>query len=628
MIFINLERGEKMKYERISREELIGEFKKMHQELKKLRLEHECEHDIFELKRTQEQLQYRLAIEETVANVCRLLLVPGEPDINEVLKILGEMVAVNRVYIFEIRENGMKMDNTYEWCVLGTSPEIDNLQDLDTGIFPWWMDKLIKGETIAINNVNIMPPEASAEQGILQAQNIQSLLVVPIYSVKRELLGYMGFDDTEKCRQWIKEDIQALNVVMEILGSFWERRQAEKKLQLSEARYRAVVEDQTELICRFLVDGTITFVNDAFYRYFNNNYKDFIGKNLMTLLSEEVGEIFQETLETLSQEDTLAVRTVQVKKSAEEFAWIEYTGRMIIDKEDKFSEYQVVGHDITEKRQMEVKVALMNKMEAVGQLAAGIAHEINTPLQYAVDNNRFLQDVFADFISLVKDYRSELWERDEIKEILPVLVDSLKKKEEEIELDYLLAEIPLAIEQTLEGLQRVKKLVLTMKEFSHPGIKEKQLADINQGIEASVVMSCNEWKYFAELKTHLDNALPKIPCVIDEINQVILNMIINATDAIKEAVKREFYKKGKIEIQTEVRDDYVNISISDNGIGIAESIQDRIFEPFFTTKDIGKGTGQGLTIAHDIVVNKHGGIINLSSEENHGTTFIISLPLF
>jgi signal transduction histidine kinase len=191
---------------------------------------------------------------------------------------------------------------------------------------------------------------------------------------------------------------------------------------------------------------------------------------------------------------------------------------------------------------------------------------------------------------------------------------------------YLLEEIPKAIEQTLEGVTRVSTLVSAMKEFSHPGTKEKVLLDINHAINSTITVARNEWKYVANMETDLDPSLPLIPCQPGEFNQVILNLIVNAAHAIGDVVREEGTDKGNIKIQTKNCLDWAEIRVQDSGSGIPEGVRTRIFDPFFTTKEIGKGTGQGLAIARSVVVDKHGGTIHFETETGIGTTFVIRLP--
>jgi signal transduction histidine kinase len=265
-------------------------------------------------------------------------------------------------------------------------------------------------------------------------------------------------------------------------------------------------------------------------------------------------------------------------------------------------------------------------MEAIGQLAAGIAHEINTPTQFVGDNTRFLQDAFDDLMQIVEIYQ-ELIDAAKSKSLTTALIQNAEEHIEEIEIQYLKEEIPVAIQHTLKGVDRIAKIVQAMKIFSHPGRTEKEPIDINDEIEKTITITRNEWKYVAELITDLDPSLSSVPCFRAEFNQVILNLIVNAAHAIGEANKDNCSQKGTIRISTRQDDNWAKIRISDTGSGIPEDIQHKIFDLFFTTKEPGKGTGQGLAISHSVIVDKHNGTITLETKEGKGTTFIIGLPL-
>lgn len=246
-------------------------------------------------------------------------------------------------------------------------------------------------------------------------------------------------------------------------------------------------------------------------------------------------------------------------------------------------------------------------LASIGQLAAGVAHEINTPIQYVGDNTRFLQHSFTNMMEYIKNEPSN-------------------NNASNIDVKYLSQEIPLAIQQSLEGIGRVSDIVKTMKDFSHPGASEKIPTDLNRCLQNTINISKNEWKYFAQVNTEFDPDLPLIPCVRNEINQVFLNLILNAAHSIEMKESKGEQIKGKIDILTRKDDKYTEIRITDTGIGIPDSIKSRIFEPFFTTKEVGKGTGQGLSIAYTIVSN-HNGQISFESTVGQGTTFIIRLPI-
>jgi signal transduction histidine kinase len=266
------------------------------------------------------------------------------------------------------------------------------------------------------------------------------------------------------------------------------------------------------------------------------------------------------------------------------------------------------------------------KLESIGQLAAGIAHEINTPTQYVGDNVRFLQTSFEDINRVLRQYElfKEAFQEGRTGDSLIQKVDEAIQ---EADLDYLTEEIPKAFQQTLDGLDRVSRIVHSMKAFAHPGKEEKVLTDLNRAIETTLVVARNEWKYVADVQTDLEPSLPLVSCIPGEINQVLLNILVNAAQAVAEVVGDGANGKGTITITTRRDNSWVEIRISDTGKGIPEGVRSRIFDPFFTTKEVGKGTGQGLAISHTAIVGKHQGSLSFNTEINRGTTFIIRLPL-
>ena len=286
----------------------------------------------------------------------------------------------------------------------------------------------------------------------------------------------------------------------------------------------------------------------------------------------------------------------------------------------------ILGRDITERKFLESQLTQAQKLEGIGQLAAGIAHEINTPMQYVGDNTRFLEDSFTDLMTLLQQY-GRLHEQAEKGHVDPETVAAIRTIIDEADVAYLGEEIPQAIQQSLEGVTRVTKIVRAMREFSHPGVEEKAAVDINTSIESTVTICRNEWKYVAEMVTDFDSSLPPVLCLPGELNQVFLNLIINAAHAIGDVVGEDAAEKGTITVGTRRRGDWVEIFVQDTGGGIPDEIRDRVYDPFFTTKEVGKGTGQGLAIARSVIVDKHGGALSLETERGVGTTFTIRLPL-
>ncbi len=271
---------------------------------------------------------------------------------------------------------------------------------------------------------------------------------------------------------------------------------------------------------------------------------------------------------------------------------------------------------------MEVTLRHAQKMESIGQLAAGIAHEINTPIQYIGDNLRFMLGAVEELLGALDALPPEVPGGAGMDDGTRTFRDRLQAAD----MDYLRKELPKAARQSLEGVARVSKIVGAMKEFSHPGSESRTTADLNRAIESTVAVSRNEWKYVADLDLELDPLLQPVPCYPGEINQVVLNLIVNAAHAIGDTVGHSG-QKGRITIRTRSEAGQVVIQIEDTGAGIPEAIRDRIFDPFFTTKGVGKGTGQGLAIAHSVVVDKHGGTIGFETELGQGTLFTIHLPI-
>jgi PAS domain S-box-containing protein len=313
--------------------------------------------------------------------------------------------------------------------------------------------------------------------------------------------------------------------------------------------------------------------------------------------------------------------------------WISFHGTVYSDTQKRPVRMMGLVLDITEVKQAEderkmtdAQNSLSQKLESVGRLAAGIAHEINTPMQFISDKTQFLKSSLSSLTEVLTAYRGEI-ETIASGDSAGAALTRLRAVEEEKEMNYLLEEIPKTFSETMSGLQRVTQIIKSLKEFSHPNKSSKQPADLNKAINTTITVSRHEWKYVAEVVPELDPDLPMIPVRIDEINQVVLNLIVNASHAIGDALKQRVNAKGIIAIRTRQENDSVVIEVEDNGTGIPDSAQSHIFEPFFTTKGVGKGTGQGLAIIRTIVVKNHGGTISFTTEPGKGTTFHVRLPL-
>jgi signal transduction histidine kinase len=295
---------------------------------------------------------------------------------------------------------------------------------------------------------------------------------------------------------------------------------------------------------------------------------------------------------------------------------IEQTSLQLVDRNQRLE------HDLLEIKRLELELRQTDKLRAVGQLASGIAHEINTPIQFAGDSVHFLRGAFNDLVELTRKGETLAQAVEAGADSGPALA-AYKSAVTEADPDYLLEELPKAFEQTVEGLKRVAQIVMAMKEFGRPDQREKILADINRCVHSTLTVAHNELKYAADIQLELADLRP-VPCYPGQLSQVILNLLVNAAHAVSDRFGEG--GRGRICVRTWQEPDGVVVSVSDNGTGIAEELRERVFEPFFTTKSLGRGTGQGLAISRSIVVEKHGGALTFDSRVGQGTTFYVRLP--
>ncbi|MGO9954724.1 MAG: sensor histidine kinase [Solirubrobacteraceae bacterium] len=299
-----------------------------------------------------------------------------------------------------------------------------------------------------------------------------------------------------------------------------------------------------------------------------------------------------------------------------------------VSSEDRFHRVQAVLFDVTaakhaelKRERLELDLRLSQKLEAVGQLAAGIAHEINTPIQFIGDSVAFLEQAASDLIALTAMYR-ELLACEEIdrSERQRVALSA----EEDCDLEYLIERVPAACSRALDGIESVSSIVRAMRQFGHPST-QRTSTDINEALRTTLIVSRNEYKYVADVGLDLGE-LPTVMANASDLNQVFLNLIVNAAHAIQSR-EQDSGRRGMITICTREAGAGVVISIGDTGCGIDPEVTERVFDPFFTTKPVGRGTGQGLAISHKIIVERHHGTIGFEPNPSGGTTFTITLPL-
>jgi PAS domain S-box-containing protein len=401
-----------------------------------------------------------------------------------------------------------------------------------------------------------------------------------------------------------------------------------------QAKFKTIFENSPEGIFQTSTDGHFLVANSALASI----YGYATPKDLIEQMTDIQSQLYVAPNRRLEFQTQMEAESVvrgfesEIKCKDGSSKWISETACRVTKVDGSLLYYQGFVVEITaqkkaekERDSMETQLRHAQKLEAVGHLAAGIAHEINTPIQYIGDNLHFIEESCSAWGQLFHDYQ-QLVAAVQTKSVTPELTSALELSSKTMDVDFLNQEIPKSVQQSLKGVATISKIVGAMKEFSHPGTQEKVGVDLNHAIETTLTVSSNQWKYIANVETDFAADLPKVRCHPSEINQVFLNLIVNAAHAIGDVVKSVEGSKGTITISTRQAGPWVDIKIADTGTGIPESAQHRIFEPFFTTKEVGKGTGQGLAIAWSIVVDKHCGQLSFESTVGQGTTFTIRLP--
>ena len=437
-----------------------------------------------------------------------------------------------------------------------------------------------------------------------------------------------ALDREQQARQQAEQRLKQKH--HELFKAHQELKQLADSLCEQNQRHQAILEAAAEGIITFDENGIVESLNPAAERIFGFSAEEVIG-GAVDRLAPGLQDSAVDGAAKRSPADVVALsqalgpeHEVQgCRKDGSSFPMEIAISRVEIGEHRFFTG---IVRDVSRRKLLEGQLAHALKMESVGQLAAGIAHEINTPIQYVGDNVRFLHEAFErieQLLSVYEQLETSCRSNESVEKWLKFLDEFAVDRD----MRFLRDEVPAAIEQTFEGTERVASIVRAMREFSHPGGKRKQEIDLHRAIQGTMVVCRNEWKYVAKMVTDFDPRMPLVPCLPAEVNQAILNLIVNAAHAIAEVIGTSPKEPGKIMIRTNVVGRFAEIRVSDTGGGIPESHQSRVFDPFFTTKSVGRGTGQGLSVVYSVVVEKHGGSVDFVTREGEGTTFIMRLPL-
>ncbi|MDH5383774.1 MAG: PAS domain S-box protein, partial [Candidatus Aminicenantes bacterium] len=576
----------------------------------------QLQQEVTDRKKAEEVTATRLRYEEGLAACSRTLLTGTETKegLSEALGYLLKAANASRVYFFENFEDeveGLCMRLKHENCAEGTKCRSDSARPQHTPYkqgFDRWRKLLSKGEPIK-GKVETFP---SAEREILESQNILSILILPI-TVDEEWCGYIGFDDVKKKREWSDEDIRSLRTASEMIGVYIETKRFEEALRVSEERFRSLVENANDIIYSLTPKGEITYISPKATDITGYDVSYLLGKNIFTLLHPDdiksSIEWFQSGLQKKERQSSLEFRLMHKDGSVR---WFVTQSSVIHEEEGDIMEIIGVAHDFTEVkkilndlekanqhlRETQAQLVQSAKMASLGKLVAGIAHEINTPIG-AVNS---MQDTLFRALEKLKNTIETQYPKEEKK------VSKLKAN---------LKVIDESKKVINSGTERVINVVKRLRSFARLDEAELKTVDIHEGLEDTLTLIHHDIKHNIQVKKTYGN-LPPIACYPGRLNQVFLNILVNAKQAIK--------GKGNIDITTYTKQKKVFIEIKDNGVGIDKEHLKKVFDPGFTTKGVGVGTGLGLSICYQIMQD-HQGEILVESEVNKGTTFTVVLPM-
>lgn len=583
--------------------------------------------DINDRRKREEELQTKLAVQDALSRLYALLVSPEKTivDISDALyeESRGLTGAQYALCATIDPDNGSLIPHTLDRllgkdCRMSSPKKLRFLPD-DSGKYPaLWGHCLNEKTAFFTNEPQMHVSSEGTPKGHIQ---IQQFLAVPVILGDRKA-GLIALANKEA--GFGEQDLANIQEMARYYGLAIQGIEAQQELSRSEKRYRHLVESMNEGIVILGEDGAITFVNSLICEMLGLPRSEILGKHLHDFVDSANQDYIVERMKNTSPEQGGNYELLLHNANGDKvFTLVSPTP--LLDEDDLFRGVIAVVTNITELKILETKLLQAQKLESIGQLAAGIAHEINTPTQYVDNNIRFLQenmDGLLDLVAVALKLTGFVQKGDQQSAI-----QELARLLDEHDYHMLLEEVPEALEDSLNGLDRIAKIVQSVKQLAHPGRAEKEYLNINDAVKSTVTVATNEWKYVADLTMDLDEDAPLILGYRAELNQVFLNLIINSAQSIQEKMGASQTEKGAIAISTKKVGAVVQIQVADTGMGIPESIREKVFDPFFTTKEVGKGTGQGLAISYSVIQEQHGGELSFESQEGEGTTFTILLPV-
>lgn len=621
--------------------------------------------DVTQIKRAETLISRTAAFQkiiiELAVNFINRPIAELDQGLDEALALVANFYGVDRACIFSYDYAMEALNVSHEWSSPGTPSIREHIQNTPSSLFPGVVETHRAGKYMLIPSVASLPADAPLRKA-LEALGTKSVISMPLFHEKT-CFGFVSFASINKEISWSENDIDLLVVTAGLLANARLRRLHEQSLMearaIAEEAYNVMEKRIAERTCE-LANANIRLKSEITRRKQLIGDLETIqsaisailvavdGKGLVTRWSSAaekafdlpasrvLGSIFYSLPlswdwdivhgcvgECMSKKETSRVNNLRYANAAGRESILMLSVSPLFSKSRAEAGYLVLGEDVTEIKTLEAQLSQAAKMEAVGQLAAGIAHEINTPTQYVSDSVTFIREVFQELSTLfapAEAFSTASTPPD------PAVTEKMQMALRDIDFGFIQREMPSTFSRIETGIDKISAIVRAMNRFAHSGQNEKKMTDIGELLENALTISQNEWKYVAKLEKDLDQNLGCLMCHPGDISQVFLNVIINAAHAIEDTVRGKS-KKGAIFVSTRKAGEWAEIRIRDTGTGIPEHARGKIFNLFFTTKTIGKGTGQGLAIAYNTIVNKHGGEITFDSKPGEGTTFIIRLPM-
>ncbi len=567
------------------------------------------------------RLRDRIDTERLLADMSRkfisLPIAETGPAIKQAIGEIGMALGVDRSYVSHFSMNEKKVISTHGWCHHGVPPRIDKLDGMVIESLPWFAARLRNREIIEIFSVADLPSEASVEKEQWQADQIQSLICVPMVYGK-SLRGFVGFDAVREKRVWDKEDIRLLQMVGEIIFNAMAKERTETSLRESEQRFRTVVNASQDAMIVFDPAGTITLFNSSAEKTFNSLQIEVIGQPFDHLIPEKYRKVVHQHIQLLVAPN--GPRDV-IEKTIELYALRRNNQSFPVELSLSVGQLEgdpfvlAVIRDITERRRIQEMMIQSEKMLSVGGLAAGMAHEINNPLA------AIMQSAQVVIQRTSKNLPANLVAARECGVDMAVIEKYMD-----------IREIFKLLSSINDSGVRAAQIVENMLSFSRKSSYSFEQHSLSHILDDTVKLASSDYDLkkkhdFRQIKIvrEYDTELPTVSCEKTKIQQVILNLLKNAAEAMSE--QNETGDDSQIVLRLFREENMARIEVEDNGPGINKETRKRIFEPFFTTKRVGEGTGLGLSVSYFIIRENHGGNIAVESVPQKGTRFIIDLPM-